>query len=580
MRQARRPAPPAQAVRQLRDHARRGPVRRQGRTVPALRPRQRGAGRRVRHLRANGRAEAQVRRRRVPGARHDLRRAPQGHHPPRGLEQGPRDRREDDPRHQGAGGLLRRHPADDRERHVHHQRDRARHRLAAAPVAGRVLPLRGQDPLHRADHPVPRVVGRIRVRRQEPALRPHRPQAQVLRHGVPPRPGPPEHRGDHPDLLQRGAALPQAGRLLERRRESGRPPRRRGHRGQGLRHRHPQGQEDHQLGDPGPAEGGRRGREDRRRRARGGARGPGRRGHGDGRGARPGERGAGRPPDLDPPGEGDREGGRLLPRSRRDRPDRLADAAQGHDPEPRAGAGRDLPPAAAGRPAHRGQLALAVREHVLQPAEVRLLAGRPPQAEHQAGPQHPARREDPAPAGFLRGHQVPAEAAPEPGRRRRHRPPRQPARALGRRAAREPVPHRPGADGAGDQGEDVGLPGNGDRHAARPDQREAGHGRDSRVLRVLAAVAVHGPDQPALRGHAQAPAVGPRAGRPLARARRVRGARRAPDALRPHLPDRDAGRPEHRPDLVAVVLRADQRVRLHRIALPQGQGRAGWSTTC
>ena len=32
-------------------------------------------------------------------------------------------------------------------------------------------------------------------------------------------------------------------------------------------------------------------------------------------------------------------------------------------------------------------------------------------------------------------------------------------------------------------------------------------------------------------------------------ARRVRGARRAPDALRPHLPDRDAGRPEHRPDL-------------------------------
>ena len=35
------------------------------------------------------------------------------------------------------------------------------------------------------------------------------------------------------------------------------------------------------------------------------------------------------------------------------------------------------------------------------------------------------------------------------------------------------------------------------------------------------------------------------------RARRLRGARRAPDALRPHLPDRDAGRPEHRPHLVA-----------------------------
>ena len=52
-------------------------------------------------------AEAEVRRRRVPGARHDLRRAPQGHHPPRGLEQGSRDGRQDHPRHQGAGGLLR-----------------------------------------------------------------------------------------------------------------------------------------------------------------------------------------------------------------------------------------------------------------------------------------------------------------------------------------------------------------------------------------------------------------------------------------------------------------------------------------
>jgi DNA-directed RNA polymerase subunit beta len=91
---------------------------------------------------------------------------------------------------------------------------------------------------------------------------------------------------------------------------------------------------------------------------------------------------------------------------------------------------------------------------------------------------------------------------------RRHRSPGQPPRPLGRRAAREPVPHRAGPHGARDQGEDVGLPGNGDRHAARPDQREAGHGGDSRVLRVVAAVAVHGPDQPALRGHAQAPPVG------------------------------------------------------------------------
>jgi DNA-directed RNA polymerase subunit beta len=98
-------------------------------------------------------------------------------------------------------------------------------------------------------------------------------------------------------------------------------------------------------------------------------------------------------------------------------------------------------------------------------------------------------------------------------------------------------------------------------------------GRDARVLRLVAAVAVHGPDQPAVGDHAQAPPLGARAGRSDARARRLRGARRAPDALRPHLPDRDAGRPEHRPDQLARVLRADQRVRLHRDAVPQGQGR-------
>ncbi len=88
--------------------------------------------------------QAEVRRRGVPGARHDLRRAAQGHDPPRRVEQGPGDGRQDHPRHQGAGGLLRRHPADDRARHVHHQRHRARDRLAAPPLAGRVLPRRGQ----------------------------------------------------------------------------------------------------------------------------------------------------------------------------------------------------------------------------------------------------------------------------------------------------------------------------------------------------------------------------------------------------------------------------------------------------
>ena len=45
----------------------------------------------LRHLRRAGGPEAQVRRGRVPGARHDVRRAAQGHHPPGGVGQGPRD---------------------------------------------------------------------------------------------------------------------------------------------------------------------------------------------------------------------------------------------------------------------------------------------------------------------------------------------------------------------------------------------------------------------------------------------------------------------------------------------------------
>ncbi len=82
-------------------------------------------------------------------------------------------------------------------------------------------------------------------------------------------------------------------------------------------------------------------------------------------------------------------------------------------------------------------------------------------------------------------------------------------------------------------------------------------------------VAVHGSDQSAVGDHPQAPPLGPRAGRSDARARRLRGARRASDALRPHLPDRDAGRPEYRPDQLARDLCAGQPIRLHRKPLPQ-----------
>src|SRR5207253_10152308 len=71
----------------------------------------------------------------------------------------------------------------------------------------------------------------------------------------------------------------------------------------------------------------------------------------------------------------------------------------------------------------------------------------------------------------------------------RSRPPRQPPRAVGGRVAREPVPGRPDADGAGGQGADVDL-----RHhqpdAARPDQRQASLGGGQGVLRLVPALAV------------------------------------------------------------------------------------------
>ena len=69
--------------------------------------------------------------------------------------------------------------------------------------------------------------------------------------------------------------------------------------------------------------------------------------------------------------------------------------------------------------------------------------------------------------------------------------------------------------------------------------------------------------------------LGARRRRPHPRARAHRGARRAPDPLRAHVPDRDAGGPEHRPDRLAAALRDRERVRLHPDALPPGQGRHG-----
>ncbi len=83
-------------------------------------------------------------------------------------------------------------------------------------------------------------------------------------------------------------------------------------------------------------------------------------------------------------------------------------------------------------------------------------------------------------------------------------------------------------------------------------------------------IAGGGPDQSAVAADARAAAVGPRAWRPESQAGRLRRARRSHLALRPHLPDRDAGRHQHRPDFSPVDLRRRGRLRLPGHALPLG----------
>ena len=213
------------------------------------------------------------------------------------------------------------------------------------------------------------------------------------------------------------------------------------------------------------------------------------------------------------------------------------------------------------------------RQEGVGPAEVPRLGGAP---EGRAGRERAEVQGDPV----LRGHAphgpLPREAARRRGglRARRHRPLREPAAALGGRADPEPDPDRPVAHGAGRPRADDHAGRRGD-HAPDADQHPPGGREHQGVLRDLAAVAVHGPDQPARRADPQAPAVGARARWALARARGVRGPGRPPLALRPDVPDRDAGGPEHRPDRLALDLRAHQPVRVHRDPVPTGHGRQG-----
>ena len=82
-----------------------------------------GASGTVPELRRAGRPEAQARSAGVSGARHELQRAAEGQDSAHRLRQGSGHGHQVDPRHQGRGSLLRRNSFDDRQRHVHHQRN-------------------------------------------------------------------------------------------------------------------------------------------------------------------------------------------------------------------------------------------------------------------------------------------------------------------------------------------------------------------------------------------------------------------------------------------------------------------------
>ncbi len=411
-----------------------------------------------------------------------------------------------DPR---AAGLHGRLPDDDGGRHLHHQRHGARRRDAARALAGR-LHHGAEGPRQAGLHGEPdaraRLLARARDRQEGPGLRAHRPQAQAAGHDA------------HPRAARRG---PDDGRAPA-------PPRH----GRGARHDH----------------------------------------------------------------------GRRHPRALHGSRDRSLEplhrlhARQGPGQDPRPGPRRGLQEAAPRRAADARELARPPARPVLRLEALRPHAGRPLQAQHAARPRgrpggaraHGARprRADPAPrqpaaqagprshgrrvrrgAGLLRGAQRADAHGRRPPRARRVRALRQPAPAHGRRARAGGVPPRPLPHGARRPRADDDR-GRRHDHAADDHQHPPGRRGAQGVLRLLAAVAVHGSDELAVRPHPPPPPLGARLGRPDPRARADRGARRPLHALRPHVPDRDARGSEHRPHRLALLVREGLGARLRPGAVP------------
>ena len=148
----------------------------------------------------HGQPRDRLRRFRVRRARPHGRRMPrEGRHllaPAERQGRLPEPRHGRDPRADRLHGRL---PVDDRPRHVHHQRHRARRRDAARPLPGRLRD-GAEGPreagLHREPDALPRLLARARDRQEGPRLRPHRPQAQAAGHRAAARDGLRDRRGD------------------------------------------------------------------------------------------------------------------------------------------------------------------------------------------------------------------------------------------------------------------------------------------------------------------------------------------------------------------------------------------------
>ena len=401
-----------------------------------------------------------------------------------------------DPRRQGAGGLLRRDPAHDRERHVHHQRHRARRRLPAAPLAGRVLRSRqGQDPL----------VGQAALHRPASS----RTAARGSTSSSTPRTSSTSASTAAASCTRRcscarSATRPKSCSTTSTRRRRSSSSAARSTRSRSTTSCSP-------ASAPRATSGTRRRAKSSSRRT---ASSPRRRS----RSCR--TRSIDRlPVEVDGSSSArssahdviDENTGEVLLQCNEELTEAKLDELRDHGIDEfkvlfidnlnvgpylrdtlhrrqarhaRRGDHGDLPPPAPGRSADARDGADAVQQPVLQRRALRPVEGRPPQAELQVQDRRAARELRPHQARHPRDGPLPHRSEERQGRDRRHRSPRQPPRARGRRADGEPVPHRSGSHGARDQRAHEHVSGDRDAHAARPDQRQAGLGGGQGVLRL------------------------------------------------------------------------------------------------